>query len=382
MITVADMITHLFTQLNTARGGTLEGKVRTAVLGGWSRLMAAHRWKYFHRSGSISLQASQTAGTVDYSTSTRLVTLTGATWPANVTAHQIKLGNDWFPIFRRISSTVIELWTGRGPVEDLDDSSYVLQQVMYPLPADVGDIMQVFEGQSNMPVLRLSLLETHVVHEGYNWSPQLPTTYALCGDTTTPNRWSLWIPTQLANAVNLQYFYVARRPMDVLVEETRGLASIANGVVTFSDSIVTPRWDGAVLRLGINDTDLPTGSFGALQQSDLVYNDAAYETRVVQIISANSVRVSDTTTSLTDVAYTASSHIDVSGGPMVVLLQRLIEDEYGARPVGGHTESLVSQRRLQAAIQDAMADDGRYHREKNALSQWYGLRLSDVAVIR
>jgi hypothetical protein len=53
MITVADMMSHLAVQINASLGGYLEGKVRTAVLSAWARLLSMHEWAYFHRVGTL-----------------------------------------------------------------------------------------------------------------------------------------------------------------------------------------------------------------------------------------------------------------------------------------------------------------------------------------
>jgi hypothetical protein len=80
-------------------------------------------------------------------------------------------------------------------------------------------------------------------------------------------------------------------------------------------------------------------------------------------------------------SYVASTHIDVADGPMTVLLQRLCEDEYGVRTVGGHTEAMVSRSRLATAFNDALASDGRMVRSKTDIGQWYGLRLEDLGYV-
>ena len=149
----------------------------------------------------------------------------------------------------------------------------------------------------------------------------------------------------------------------------------------FSDNIVNSLWDGAVLRIAKDDTTHPTGEFGDTPGNDLLYNRDCYEVRVVKVLGTNSVRISDTSITETDVAYSASSMIDVCDGAMTVLLQRLVEDEYGAKVVGNHSERLVSQSRLSQAFNDAKASDGRYVRNKGPASQWYGLRLRDVGYV-
>lgn len=381
MITIADMMTHIAVQINASLGGYLEGKVRTAVLSAWARLLSMHQWAYFHRMGSLTTFAGYSTGTVDFNYSARTVTLTGGTWPTDAVAQHIRLDHNWYPIYKRTSSTVIELFEGKHPEADLDDQAFLIQQILYPLPQDVGDVVQVLEGTQNMQMMRLSILEAHQIQEGFAWSPALPTCYALVADSSNPQRWHLWLPTEQTQPTVLQYLYVVRKPPNALVRENRGTVTVASGVATFSDAVVNSLWDGAVLRIGKTDTSHPTGEFGDIPGNDLLYNRDCHEVRVVKWLTSTTCRISDTTIAETDVAYQASSMIDVCDGAMTVLLQRLCEDEYGAKMVGNHSEKLVSQSRLAQAFNDAKASDGRYVRNKGPAAQWYGLRLRDVGYV-
>jgi hypothetical protein len=380
MITVDDMMSHISIQINQPLSGWLEGKVRNAVLAAWARLMTLHEWAYFHRMGSLITYAGQTTGEVDFTLSTRRVTLTGATWPANATSRHIRIDHNWYPVYQRISDTVIELFEGKHPAANMSDQAYVLQQVVYPLPQDVGDILQVIESKQNMQLVRLDIVESFELQEGFAWSPILPTKYALVGDSNNPQRWNLWIPTQQTQDTVLQYMYKARRPNDVLVREARGTVSVASGVATFSEDVVTTLWDGAnvLLRISNNDTTTPTGAWGDTQAGDIRFDRNCNEVRVLQRLTSNTCRISNSTLSLTDVSYSASSLIDTGDATMEILVARLAEDEYGAKPVGNHNELLVSKTRLASAFLEAKSADGRRVRSKSALARWYGMRLQDI----
>lgn len=380
MITVDDMMSHMSVAINQPLSGWLEGKVRNSVLAAWARLMTLHEWAYFHRMGTLLTYAGQTTGTVDFSVSTRQVTLTGATWPANATSRHVRLDENWYPVYKRISNTVIELYSGKHPIIGLDDQTYLIQQVVYPLPQDVGDILQVIEGIQNVQLMRLNIIEAFQIQEGFAWSPILPTSYALIGDSNNPQCWNMWIPTEQTQDTVLQYMYKARRPNDVLTRESRGTVTVASGVATFSEEVVTSLWAGAnvLLRIATNDTQTPTGNWGDTQAGDIRYNRDCTEVRVVERLTSTTCRVSSTTLAVTAVAYTASSLIDTADATMEVLVARLSEDEYGAKPVGNHSEMLTSKTRLAAAYLEAKSADARRVRGKTTISQWYGLRLQDI----
>lgn len=381
MITVADMMSHIAVQINAVLGGFLEGKVRTSVLSAWGRLLSMHEWAYFHRMGTLITFAGETTGTIVFNYAAKTVTLTGATWPTDAINMHIRLDFNWYPIYKRTSNTVLELFDGKTPEVDLTGEAFVIQQILYPLPYDVGDIVQALEGQQNLQLMRLNLMEAHQVQEGFAWSPTLPSCYALVADSANPSRWCMWLPTVQTLDTVLQYLYVARKPTFTLTRESRGTVSVSAGVATFSDTVVNSLWDGAVLRVAKDDTSTPTGEFGDVPVNDLLYDRDCYEMRVVKWLTSTTCRVSDLTVNQTSVSYTASSLIDVSDGAMTVLLQRLCEDEYGAKMVGNHTERLVSQSRLSQAFNDAKASDGRYVRNKGPAAQWYGLRLKDVGYV-
>jgi hypothetical protein len=340
--------------------------------------MSMYDWAYFHRLGTLITFPGQRTGSVDFNFSTRQVTLTGATWPSDATVQHIRLDQNWYPIYRRISGTVIELYPGRHPDDNLDDAEYLIQQVLYPLPSEVSDIVQVLEGTQNMQLQRLNLLEAFQIQEGFAWSPALPTTYALVADSANPQRWCMWIPTEQTQRTSLQYMYVQRRPSNVLVREARGTVTVASGVATFTEEVVSSLWNGALLRVGTNDYTQPTGDYGDVPGVDVMFNRDCTEVRVVEVLSSTTCRISDTTLSATDVAYVASAHIDVCDGSMEALMMRLCEDEYGTRLVGNHTERMVSASRLASAFNDAKASDGRNVRGKGSERYWYGLRLRDV----
>ena len=193
-----------------------------------------------------------------------------------------------------------------------------------------------------MQLMRLNLLEAHQMMEGFAWSPTLPTFYSLVADSANPTRWNLWMPTQQTQGSVLKYLYVSRKPTYSLVRENRGKVTVASGVATFTTAVVNDLWEGAVLRISKDGVTAPTGEYGDVPVNDLTYNRDCYEVRVLKVLSTTTCQLSDVTISAASVTYTASSLIDVADGAMTVLLQRLCEDEYGAKMVGNHTERLVS----------------------------------------
>ena len=148
--------------------------------------------------------------------------------------------------------------------------------------------------------------------------------------------------------------------------------SVSGGTSTFSDPVVATDWNNVLLRVSKNDSH-PTNEFGDTPGNDVLLNQDCYELRVTGVTSATVCSVSDLTATAVDAVYNASTMIDVNDGPMQVLLQRLCEDEYGAKVVGNHSEMMVSKTRLAEAFNEARSSDARRVRHKTAPGAWYSL---------
>lgn len=382
MLSFADVMSFMATQLDTVLSGSLEQRVKNAVNTAWHRLHTLAVWVYFQRSGVLRLYPGQKTGTASFSVATGYVTLTGATFPATAAVQHILIDRTWYPVFRRLSDTQVELYPQSRPAEDLTNVAYVLQQMLYPLPTEVSDVMVVYEGQQNIRLWRVSPTTAFQIQEGFSWSPALPTQYSIFVDPRHPGKWCLWIPCEIYKATELAYLYQARRPDNMLVRESRGTVSVANGVATFSDAVVTPVFVGAVLRLSASSTTPPVGQYGDYAQDPSVSETPVSEMLVTAYLSATQVRVSDPAATITSAAFVASSHIDVAGGAMQNLVFRLTEDEYGTRPVGNHNEKLVTKSALADAVREALAADNRnVVNMRSELQYWYGLRLKDIGYV-
>jgi hypothetical protein len=380
MLTVADCMAALCVAIGQPLSGTSEQQVRTSVYNAWSRLFAVKQdWKWFHRLGTVQMTAAQTTGTITFTESTRRVVLAGATWPANAEDMHIRLVNSWFPIYRRISSTEIELHENQHPATDLAaGTAYHVQKVMYALPVDVGSIVHIVNSSHNIPLLQMNLAETLELSDAFGMFTQ-PNTYALIANPKFPGRWCLWIPAVVTTDDYLQYLYVQCRPQYVIYREARGTVTLTGGVATFSDAIVRESWEGCVLRIS-RTQEQPTGAYGDMPVSDVIFNDDMYEMKILEYLTSTTVRVSDGSTTVSSASpYVVSSHVDVRSGAAETLMQRLCEDEYGVRPVGNHTEGITSRRRVITALLDAATEDSVSFRQSNPLiPAWYNMRLRDI----
>ena len=380
MLTLADLMTHLVVQTGSPLAGFHEAKVRTAVMDAWNRLFCVKTdWKWFHRLGFLQIYAAQTTGTIAFDLATRTVTLTDATFPSDAEDMHIRLGNAWYPIYRRTSSTTVTMYPDQHPAEDLAaGTTYHLQQIIYPLPVEVGPIVQMVNPSQNLTMLQLNLMETLELSEAFGSFTQ-PTTYSLISDPKHPDRWCVWVPSVFTEDDVLHYLYVQRRPARLVFREDRGLVSLSSGVATFSDAICKSSWEGCVLRVSEND-EAPTGNWGTVPVADVEYNSMdMQEMKVTEYLTTTTVRVSNTTSTLTSAPFVLSSHVDVKPGSMETLMQRLAEDEYGMRPVSNHMEGITSQRRVRQALAEAATEDALGFRTVSPLLPFWYRSLSDLA---
>ena len=380
MLTYADLINHLSVQIGQPLVGLNLQKARTAVSNAWTRLMDMHQWRYYQRVGYLMIDAAQQTGTVEFTESTRLVTLTDATWPADVTSKHIRFDNAWYPVKERTSSTVIELYPDKHPPRDVAaGSTYWLQKVLHPLPYEVGDVVQIINPLHNVNMQQAPLNVVHIMSDTFGQVSQ-PTVYALIADDRNPGRWCLWCPAVLTQDITLNYIYSFKRSNRIIGSETRGTVTLTGGTATFSDAVATDNFVDAVLRISKNSL-VPTSKYGRADADINDLNTDVIETIIDTVTSSTVVEVRDTTSAASAKLYEVSSRIDVrENGAMEVLLQRLCEDEWGVRPVANHMEGLTSRRKIEQALQEAMSADALgYGNGHSILSQWGRMRLSDIA---
>ena len=378
MLTLADVMAHLCVQIGAPLAGSMEQKVRTAVLAAWGNFFSVHSlWRWNLRTRYLQMAAAQTTGTVAFDLDALTVTLTDATWPTNATDMHIRLGNSWYPVYARTSSTVLTLKSGQCPPADLAaGTTYHIQQVVFPLPVEVGNLVSVVDTQQSLALAQVQPISVFNLSEAYGDFAQ-PQSYALVADSNHPGKWCLWTPFVLGASTALKYLYHQRIPERAVYREDAGSVSVSSGVATFSDEICRAEWEGAVLRVSRND-DTPTGNYGDMPVSDLIFNQDMDEMKIVEYLTSTTCKVSSTSVSATDAPFTVSSHIDVRPGSMETLILRLAEDQYGVRPVANHMEGITSQRRVREALSSAMTDDSTFVGNDPLLPKWFRT-LADIA---
>ena len=93
LLTYQDALEHLESHTNSGTMDSERRDFKSAAIGAYSDLASRYDWLYFHTELDIRLDAAVTDGTVEYTNSTRRVTLTGSTWPANAIEGRIKISD-------------------------------------------------------------------------------------------------------------------------------------------------------------------------------------------------------------------------------------------------------------------------------------------------
>lgn len=128
-----------------AGGGAHKGITRRAVQAAYREIVASHDWTFLNGNGRIQLVAPQTTGTVVYTSSTRVLTLTGATWPADAQDYSVRFDDIVCDVESRTSDTVIVLDSVMAPGADVASTTYSMYPRWYLLPNDFASMGPTFE---------------------------------------------------------------------------------------------------------------------------------------------------------------------------------------------------------------------------------------------
>jgi len=143
VLTFGDMIDHLI-EYGLARGSdSSQQLLRDCVQQAYLDIINATDWGLMTTQGGIYGHAPQTTGTITYTHSTRLCTLSGATWPTWITDAVVRVptssegvGVDC-DVDAKISDTAIRFAEGRNPGDDVAaGSTYTAYCQWYPFPSD------------------------------------------------------------------------------------------------------------------------------------------------------------------------------------------------------------------------------------------------------
>lgn len=332
---------------------------RRAVLDAYAELRGKTDWKYFQRELVINLTPRQITGTVAYTSATGIVTLTGATWPANATDGGVTISDEPYVIARRVSDTEVLLPEYSRPGADVAaGTSYSWSQRRYLMPIGISDIQTVLGANGEYERSRTTR-ETMFWQNTSGWDVNYYL-WALVPSQDRPGRYELLLSSQTGTeSEQIRVLYDARDDRPKVFQDSTGTVSIADDVATFSSGVLSDKHLGAVLRVSV-DATVPTTIFGRYDRSEneLVFNEFDQEFTILEVTNSTSAILRTSGSTATTRGYTLSSIIDVEQHSMLEYYKRLMELAYDRLTRADGNVVGKGQAMAQAALIDAMASDG------------------------
>ena len=121
LLTYRDAYEHLLDVLDLAGQDSdrLARSLKRAITEAYRKLPELHDWRYFQRVTMVHTSPAYNTGTIEYSSSTNKVTLSGGVWPDDAEFSHLIVDQSTYKVLRRESDTVIELDTNYKPSADI-----------------------------------------------------------------------------------------------------------------------------------------------------------------------------------------------------------------------------------------------------------------------
>lgn len=326
LFTYQDLLDHLSNFLGGDPTSDALRDCRAAIQLAMLEVANAHAWTVFYDRGRISTVAPQNTGTVDFDftggTYERMLTLTGATWPAWVELGLIVLNQVPYEVDSLKSSGVLTLTPLSNPGADVTASTYTLLRDRYPLPADLIAIDRLVDLSSSTDPQFVHPRTWLQYSQTLTFQPGTPRYYSVMGDADYLGDRTLRFAPAPALAYNYDFVY-RRRPRPLLVDKyTEGTVSVTAGSATVTGVGTTwlSKHVGSTLRLGADAAIEPTGLMGI--------SPYAAERTVMTVDSATSITVdANFADTFSGVRYVLSDPVDIEAGIMLECLVRCTEKQ-------------------------------------------------------
>lgn len=370
MTTYQDMIDHLCAWKGITRGTRAYLLARRAVLEAYRDLPQRGSFMRYERKCMLVAEDDVDDGTIEFTYQTRVVELTGATWPDNVTGRRIVIDGQVYPIVERYSDTEIRLHRHDNPGQDYAaGTTYRLINDAWNLPDDFRRVVQVMDVDSQWLIpceARFSPVDLRFLTT-MNAPGQVTAAFVTGG-----GEWGqsyLYVSPPPVSGTRLSVNYHAQ-PKPILID------SFAQGTVTLTSgsnlaeftldvgvSLPSTVANGCILRVSSGDV-VPTGPGGALDPMNgdvMLDNPAAYEFTVVERLDSNTLRLSEEATATsTSKAYVLSDMIDMDA-TLITALTRMCEANFLRLTSNGskeyYNEIQRSEDYAQRAIVEAREND-------------------------
>lgn len=291
--------------------------IRRAIQEAHLDVINAYDWPSKEGVGRIHLHAAQSTGTVAYNATTRYLTLSGATWPDWVMNGSVvvddticEVESAVAPVAPATATTVIILHETLNPgVTVAAGASYSLICRWYPLPVDFVNFTGPM-GRNTWAYGQPASM-TEIAAFQRNWGSTGAVRYYAIGERpNAPGEKALFVWPFSAEDEPLDFTY-QRRPRELqysgrdaadcvgAIAVTAGSNAVVGVSTLFESGMV-----GAVLLVGRDGTNLPTGRYGLNRFSE--------QLRIYSVTSATAIKAAtNAVTSRAAVKYVVTDPIDI-----------------------------------------------------------------------
>jgi hypothetical protein len=329
MITLQDAMTHVLLAFNLDLSAQNGRRVRAAVMEAYRSFPDEHAWKHYERTATITTTPMQITGKVTYDAPSRLVTLSGATWPESLLGMKIEFANQVAEIAERISATVLRLrqqsaHTTSQPAQ----IDYVLFRDKYPLPLDYRKGGNLYSFDSWSPPVFVTPEKGQAYLQSYLHfarSPQdVPGYYTFSTLSESMGQRCIQLIPPPSGKRSYSFAYTSSpRPFTLFPGTEYSIGTITSSGTTVTGAggaAFTAAMIGAVLRRPMDITKIPTGLNGgaSLGADGPDENDFPYaEQRMIMDVPSVTTLTLDEPFS-SDIAasskYSIGSPVDLAGG--------------------------------------------------------------------
>ena len=292
-------------------GSMAAESIRQAVQEAYREVWLAgpRRWRL--REGRVQLRQPYSTGTVTYThsggTYDRQLVLSDGTWPTDVADWYVKIGDAVHRIAERKSNTIVTLdpLMNPGSEASISGASYTAFPGYYILPADFVAIEKLLPEDGWQETAPMPLNE---IIARWRWNDSTGTVRRYwVGEA--PDKYgskALFVDPPSDADETLDFTYVRRpRPLRYTghdAADTQGTISVSGNSVTGTNTAFAAPMEGAIIRIGSDSTNIPTGLDGLHPFYD--------ERSIVSVSNATSLTL-DAASSGSGVKYCVTDPIDL-----------------------------------------------------------------------
>lgn len=325
LLTYHDAVDHV---LDQTVGGDRSLRNRRqavrAVREAYDEIPTRRNWRYYYRSFTIQTVAQQTTGTITYDYTggahERMVTLSGATWPAAVAGYGLIIDGVRYGVDDYKSSTIITLDEGDCPTADVaSGTSYTLTKDSYELPSTCRAIFTLYD--TDAPGRLISCVDPgDIIRERrLVRGAAMPTMYSAYRGELYSGGMAVHFAPSASTARTYQcYGLFLPEPLSILDYSGEGTVAISSGgtAITGTGTTFVAGHVGCVIRISPTGVvKIPTDIQGEIDKDRL--EPFAIQRVIKSFTSTTAISVeSASDRALTGSGFRISSRIDIETGAM------------------------------------------------------------------